>query len=284
MWIYVSPSPTYGIHTLGVTSPCKTITSIFRVPTTHQEPSHFTGGTLRLKDTVCPKLHTCEYHRWDSTQVGLPDFNEYRKSRSSSSPWGKIRKGWDEMAGWHHGLDGHEFEWTPGVGDGQGGLACCNSWGRKESDTAERLNWTELGEMADMAQTSRFQGKKNVYIWHIPLFLLNNPTNWFCFCVPIIPICVQLFKNKIKTGAFVILHLCWFLTLLSDSAGSGQNTSSSFSISSLRRIPLFTGQRETLGGILGLPSSLAIFPAGLTTAFKNEHDDHLQYWEGKGED
>ena len=39
---------------------------------------------------------------------------------------------------------GHEFEWTPGVGDGQGGLACCDSWGRKESDMTERLNWTEL--------------------------------------------------------------------------------------------------------------------------------------------
>ena len=49
----------------------------------------------------------------------------------------------DEMAGWHHGLDGRESEWTPGVGDGQGGLACCDSWGRKESDTTERLNWTE---------------------------------------------------------------------------------------------------------------------------------------------
>ena len=46
----------------------------------------------------------------------------------------------DEMAGWHHQLDGHEFEQAPGVGDGQGSLACCNSWGRKESDTTERLN------------------------------------------------------------------------------------------------------------------------------------------------
>ena len=50
----------------------------------------------------------------------------------------------DEMAGWHHRLDGCEFEWTLGVGDGQGGLACCSSWGRKESDTTEWLNWTEL--------------------------------------------------------------------------------------------------------------------------------------------
>ena len=56
--------------------------------------------------------------------------------------WEQEEKGMteDEMAGWHHRLDGHEFEWTPGVGDGQGGLACCDSWGRKESDTTEQLN------------------------------------------------------------------------------------------------------------------------------------------------
>ena len=58
---------------------------------------------------------------------------------------GRRRRGQqDEMAGWHHRLDGHEFEWTLGVGYGQGGLACCNSWGHKESDMTERLNWTEL--------------------------------------------------------------------------------------------------------------------------------------------
>ena len=45
----------------------------------------------------------------------------------------------DEMVGWHHGLNGHGFRETPGIGDGQGGLACCGSWGRKESDTTERL-------------------------------------------------------------------------------------------------------------------------------------------------
>ena len=45
-----------------------------------------------------------------------------------------------EMAGWHHRLDGHEFECAPGVGSGQGGLACCDSWGCKELDTTERLN------------------------------------------------------------------------------------------------------------------------------------------------
>ena len=49
----------------------------------------------------------------------------------------------DEMAGWHHWLDAHESEWTPWVGDRQGGLACYDSWGRKESDTTEQLNWTD---------------------------------------------------------------------------------------------------------------------------------------------
>ena len=47
------------------------------------------------------------------------------------------------MVGWHHRLNGHEFGCSPGIGDGQGGLACCGSWGRKESDTTEWLNWTE---------------------------------------------------------------------------------------------------------------------------------------------
>ena len=51
----------------------------------------------------------------------------------------------NEMVGWHHQLDGHEFEQDLGVGDGQGGLACCSPWGHKESDTTERLNRTEPG-------------------------------------------------------------------------------------------------------------------------------------------
>ena len=65
------------------------------------------------------------------------------KEPDAGRDWGQEEKGTteDEMAGWHHRLDGHEFEWTPGVGDGQGGLVCCDSWGRKELDTTERLNW-----------------------------------------------------------------------------------------------------------------------------------------------
>ena len=55
----------------------------------------------------------------------------------------------DEMAGWHHWLDGRESEWTPGDGDEQGGLACCDSWGLKESEKTERLNWTELAKVLE---------------------------------------------------------------------------------------------------------------------------------------
>ena len=62
-----------------------------------------------------------------------------RKDSDAGRDWGQEEKGTteDEMAGWHHWLDGREFEWTLGVGDGQGGLACCN-------DTTEGLNWAEL--------------------------------------------------------------------------------------------------------------------------------------------
>ena len=76
------------------------------------------------------------------------------KDSDAGRDWGQEEKGTteDEMAGWHNQLDGREFEWTPGVGDGQGGLACCDSWGRKDSDTTEQLNWTEnyLGEFHNL--------------------------------------------------------------------------------------------------------------------------------------
>ena len=67
------------------------------------------------------------------------------KDSDAGRDWGQEEKGTteDEMAGWHHWLDGRESGWTPGVGDGQGGLACCDSWCRKESDTTEQLNWTD---------------------------------------------------------------------------------------------------------------------------------------------
>ena len=67
------------------------------------------------------------------------------KDSDAGRDWGQEEKGMteDEMTGWHHGLNERESEWTPGDGDGQGGLACGDSWGRKESDTTERLNRTD---------------------------------------------------------------------------------------------------------------------------------------------
>ena len=68
------------------------------------------------------------------------------KDSDAGRDWRQEEKGMtdDEMAGWHHWLDGHEFGWTPGVGAGQGGLVSCSSWGCKESDMTERLNWTDV--------------------------------------------------------------------------------------------------------------------------------------------
>ena len=67
------------------------------------------------------------------------------KDSDAGRDWGHEEKGTteDEIAGWHHRLNAHEFGWTPGVGDGQGGLECCDSWGSKKSDKTERLNWAE---------------------------------------------------------------------------------------------------------------------------------------------
>ena len=87
----------------------------------------------------------------------------------------------DEMAGWHHQLDGHGFGWTLGVGDGQGGLACCDSWGRKESDTTERLNWTELNKKLTL-----FSKHLEIHIWKFFLdgSIISNSLGVKLGCLP----------------------------------------------------------------------------------------------------
>ena len=78
----------------------------------------------------------------------LPDWKSWLiwKDPDAGKDSGQEEKGMTEgeMVGWHFQLNGHGFGWTPGVGNGQGGLACCSSWGHKESDMTEQLNWTEL--------------------------------------------------------------------------------------------------------------------------------------------
>ena len=96
------------------------------------------------------------------------------KDSEAGRDWGQEEKGTtaDEMAEWHHWLDRHEFEWTPGVGDGQGSLACCDSWGRKESDMTEWLNWTELNwKSPAWQQNTTLSATPDISSW--PEFIIN---------------------------------------------------------------------------------------------------------------
>ena len=107
-----------------------------------KRPSH-----LRPHILLCPVFIGRTDAEADTPILWPPDAKSWLiwKDSEAGEDWGQEEKGTteDEMGGWHHRLDGRGFEWTPGVGDGQGGLACCDSWGRKESDTTERLNWTD---------------------------------------------------------------------------------------------------------------------------------------------
>ena len=104
----------------------------------------------------------------------------------------------DEMAGWHHQLDGHGFEWTPGAGEGQGGLACCGSWGCKESDMTEPLNWTEL------------QVKLEIYILMLTIHFSSK-----CATVPELQIQWTHNYEKNSRVTFMIFTYCEFgITIL----------------------------------------------------------------------
>ena len=102
------------------------------------------------------------------------------KDFDAGRDWGQEEKGTteDEMAGWHDWLNGRESEWTPGVGDRQGGLACCNSWSRKESDTTEWLDWIELKSIyAIYIQPSHNLSQEPV----VMIFFFSH--SWICnFC------------------------------------------------------------------------------------------------------
>ena len=84
----------------------------------------------------------------ETPMLRLPDAKSwfFGKDSDAGKNWRREEKGIpeDEMVGWHHWLHGHKFEQALGLGDGQGGLACCSTWGRKELDLTEQLNWTEL--------------------------------------------------------------------------------------------------------------------------------------------
>ena len=113
------------------------------------------------------------------------------KDSDAGRDWGQEEKGTTEdgMAGWHHRLDGHEFEWTTGDGDGQGGLACCDSWGRKNSDTTERLNWTENYGIANGMEMLQY---KNSSPFHKTVMNITKGGNQLYHLYVTWNICVKL--------------------------------------------------------------------------------------------
>ena len=113
------------------------------------------------------------------------------KDPDARKDWGQEKKGTkeDEMIGWHHRLDEHVFEWTLGVGDGQGVLACCGSWGCKELDMTEWLKWTELN----------WDFNLSLYLGHNFLFF----SCWLTFCN------VSLFSVGLWFFLLLLFILCW---------------------------------------------------------------------------
>ena len=120
--------------------------------------------------------------------------------------WGQEEKGTteDEMAGWHHWLNGCESEWTPGVGDGQGGLACCDSWGRKESDTTERLNWTATEQLANCGS---WNSSASVMVGPMPYNKLLSLS--VCLYIYIYCVCVRAHHTPLihNTNTFTYSHI-----------------------------------------------------------------------------
>ena len=109
-------------------------------------------GSLKvLWNFQMTQLHVEQcHHCWVLPK--LPDYEQVNdKDPDAGKDWGQEEKGMteDKMVGWHHRLNGHGFGWTLGFGDGQGGLVCSSSWGHRESDTTERLNWTNISKFVD---------------------------------------------------------------------------------------------------------------------------------------
>ena len=149
------PSPYHPSGSSQCTSPKHPVSCI--------EPglaTHFIYDVIHISPSDCKEIqpvHPKGDQSWmfigrNSAEAEVPIFwpsdakNQLiGKDLDAGKDWRREEKGEaeDEMAGWHHRFEGREFEWIPGDGDGQGGLACCELWGRKESDMTQGLNWTE---------------------------------------------------------------------------------------------------------------------------------------------
>ena len=130
------------------------------------------------------------------------------KDPDAGKDWGQEEK-WtteDEMAGWHHLLNGHEFGWTPGIGDGQGGLMCCSWWGHKESDMTEQVNWTEYSFLKYILSDIKLAILISYLLcaWHIS----SHP---FTFCFFTFKMC-PCTKNMFCSCSFIHFCNCYLLT------------------------------------------------------------------------
>ena len=108
--------------------------------------------------------------------------------------WGQEEKGVteDEMAGWHHWLSGRECEWTPGVGDGQGSLVCCDSWGRKELDMIEQLIWSDLiWYLNGLVVFPTFFNLSEFYNKEFMIWATVSSQFCFCDCVELLHLWLQ---------------------------------------------------------------------------------------------
>ena len=139
----------------------------------------------------------------------------------------------DEMVGWHHQLSGHEFEWTPGVGDGQKSLACCSPWGLKESETNEQLNWTELkdnliGRWKQMSIKMRPSVFSQVFIFFVKAkSKRGRQGSLFNFCSSLHPLVLKCLITCYPSKLFAFSQFPWCCPLALSSA---QMTSSSHKI------------------------------------------------------
>jgi len=119
------------------------------------------------------------------------------KDPDAGKDWRWEEKGMteDEMAGWHHRLNGHEFEWAAGDSDRQGGLACCSPWGHKESDTTEQLTWTELITPSGKASLTAYTPPQPL---PLPPIALKSSSRFQNFSVIILYVCRLWFWSSVS--------------------------------------------------------------------------------------
>ena len=148
------------------------------------------------------------------------------KASDAGRDWGQEEKGTteDEIAGWHHWLDGRESEWTPGVGDGQGGLACCNSWGPKELD---KVNWIEQAFYSYVVQV--VDSAEGIKLRLSCLFLL-----------------LELWRMNFKWEDWRWETCCRILTARWQSSGQGGGIKGKTAIPSRSLSSISTGEEDTL--------------------------------------